>query len=220
MDLKITTWPLALLLAACAALPPAQMALPEGLEAQVPLTVQGLGAAREGHFELAGDGGRFERSASRLALFDAAVQHERATVAHTMAGTAASCHGRQTSANAGVLSLPARPWELRCHFRGGLSGEFLVQGRRSASGREEREGRIEAGGVSLAVRSVHRMQGSALPSNTPIGYVFLQGGRAVGAVEINGGTPRIWRPAQGTPLHAVVTHAALALALFWDPATS
>ena len=72
---------------------------------------------------------------------------------------------------------------------------------------------------AIEVRSIHRVQGSALPLAAPVGYEFLQDGRAVAALELTGPTPRLWRPADG-PLREPVTHAALALALLWDPAGS
>lgn len=74
--------------------------------------------------------------------------------------------------------------------------------------------------VSLDVQSLHNVQGSPPPLEAPIGTLFSHKGRPVGAVELNGLTPRLWRPARKDPLHESVTLAALALALalLWDPA--
>ena len=80
------------------------------------------------------------------------------------------------------------------------------------------DGWLQTPAGALELRSVHRVQGSPLPLEAPIGYVFLADGRAVGAVELNGLSPRVWRPAVGLPLRDGVTHAALTLALLWDPA--
>jgi hypothetical protein len=62
------------------------------------------------------------------------------------------------------------------------------------------------------------VQGSPLPLEQPIGYVMSHEGRPVGAIELNGSTPRLWRPALSDALAEPVTLAALALALLWDPA--
>ncbi|MDZ7651452.1 MAG: hypothetical protein U5L03_02215 [Burkholderiaceae bacterium] len=55
-------------------------------------------------------------------------------------------------------------------------------------------------------------QGSPLPLEQPIGYVMSHQGRPVGAIELNGSTPRLWRPAPTDALAEPVTLAALALA--------
>lgn len=213
----------AVLTSACAGLPAAQMALPETLAAIAPETVRGLGGRREGDFVLAGTPGRFERSASRLSLFDDRLAFDRVAASYRTApssgaAVAASCRARQTEATVGVLGGAPRPYEVRCQFSGGVSGELILSAPSGVPGtRAERRGSVSAGGVTLALQSVHRVQGSPLPLEQPIGYVFTQDGLAVGAVELNG-TPRLWRPPAGTPRHDAVTQAALALALLWDPA--
>lgn len=214
------TLALALLLGGCAGLPAAQMALPAPLATTAPETVQGLGGGRSGNFQLGGEAGRFERSASRLALFDAALVNDRASASYSSGGVTASCRARQTEAGAGIVSIAPRPYGLACSFGGSLQGTLTLAASGGAAGtRAERSGSASLGGVPLEVRSVHRVQGSPLPLEAPIGYVFLQGGQPVGAVELNG-APRLWRPAAGSALHAAVTHAALALMLVWDPAGS
>ena len=62
----------------------------------------------------------------------------------------------------------------------------------------ERRGRIDFNGTTVTMRSVHAVEGSPLPLGTPIGYVFERDGRAVGAIELNGLTPRLWLPAATT----------------------
>lgn len=203
----------AAVMAGCAGLPAAQMALPEPLARQAPEPVQGLGGGRSGSFTFAGHQGRFERSASRLALFDSALAFDRFNAGYSSAGVQAQCRARQTTAQAGVLAGALRPYELHCTFSGSLQGELVLRG--SATG-DERRGHADLGGVALELRSVHRAQGSSLPLAAPIGYLIVQrgnAGAALGAVELNG-TPRLWRPADGAA-HEAVTHAALALALLW-----
>jgi len=213
----------AALLSGCAGLPSAQMVLPETLATVAPEPVQGLGGRREGDFVLAGTPGRFERSASRLSLFDDLLAFDRVAASYRTtpsngAAVAASCRVRQTAATVGVLSGTPRPYEVRCQFSGGVSGEMTLAAPSAVPGtRAERRGTVSAAGVTLALQSVHRVQGSPLPLEQPIGYVFTQDGRAVGAVELNG-TARLWRPPAGTPVHDALTQAALALALLWDPA--
>jgi hypothetical protein len=212
-----------LITSACAGLPTAQMALPDALAGVAPETVQGLHGGREGEFVLAGTPGRFERSASRLSLFDDGVAFDRVGASYRTApargaAVAASCRARQTSATVGVLSGALKPYEVRCQFSGGVSGEMTLAAPAVARDtRAERSGTVSAGGVTLALQSVHRVLGSPLPLAQPIGYVFTLDGRPIGALELNG-QPRLWRPPAGTPAHDAVTQAALALALLWDPA--
>lgn len=206
--------------AACAALPPARMALPEPLAAVAPEALQGVGGGREGRFEIGALQGQFVRSASRLSLFGDALAADRAALDYRTHDVTARCRARQVSAAAGVLVAAVRPFEWTCRYEGALPGELVLAADAAAPGAPSaaRQGRVTLAGATLAVRSVHRVQGSPLPLERPIGYVLEVDGRPVGAVELNG-PPRLWRPVAGTPLHDAVTHAALALALLWDPAT-
>lgn len=214
---------LPLLLGACAALPPAQMRLPAELAAAVPESLQGLGGAREGRFALGAEGGSFRRGLDRLVVLDA-LARDRASSSFEWRGAdgaavQANCRGRQVSASAGVLSAHVRPFTLDCRYEGALQARLELAAPRSTVGpRAERQGRFESGGLALELRSVHEVQGSGLPLAAPIGYTLWQQGRAVGAIELNGGTPRLWRPPAGDALHRPVTLAALALAVLWDPA--
>lgn len=211
----------ALAAAGCAGLPAAQMALPEPLRTQTPETLQGLGGVREGSFTLAGRSGRFQRSASRLAVFDSLV-HDRASARYSFApgserAVEARCRAQRTEVAVGIVAGAPQPYTLRCDFSGALAGTLTLAAASRQPGASERSGQLLAGGVTLALQSVNRVQGSPLPLASPIGYVFLHEGRAVGAVEINGTTPRLWRPAAGSALHDAVTQAALALTLLWEP---
>jgi hypothetical protein len=213
----------ALLASACGALPVAQMALPDTLANAAPVPLEGLKAARNGSFNLAGTPGRFERSADRLSLFDALV-HDRVGAGYTLSpgqagAVSAACRARQLEGSIGIVSAAVRPYGVRCQFQGGWTGELVLDEVKAAAGtRRERSGRLQGGGVTLELRSVHRVQGSPLPLEAPIGYLISAAGEPVGAVEINGSTPRVWRPVQAGPLQDGVTHAAIALALLWDPA--
>ncbi|MXO64132.1 hypothetical protein [Qipengyuania oceanensis] len=115
------------------------------------------------------------------------------------------------------------------HFLGGRSGlpiparfelQESVSNLAAALSRYERRGEIALGGESLQIRSVHRFEGTSLPTETPIGYQFEKGGHVVGAVELNG-SPRVFTEVGVDPgIKRTIVIGALALALLWDPANS
>lgn len=207
-------------LAACASVPAARMALPEALGATEPERVTGLNGLPDGTFTLGAEKGRFARRASRLALFDTAWTKDRVAASFRLGAAAADCQGRQSTVQAGPLGGRLQPFDVRCEFRG--PGEATLQwgALDRTVGRAERSGEFRRGDVRLDVRSVHRVEGSPLPLDAPIGALILHRGVPVGAVEWNGLQPRVWRPAAGAPMHVEVTWIALALALLWDPAAA
>jgi hypothetical protein len=218
---------LATLLAGCAAIRPAQLALPAGLEGVAAEPIQGIDGWQSGRFRLGPSAGSYERSASRLSFLDL-VQQDRAAVRYTLDGdgTRGLCKLRGNTVTPGIAQLAVKPTAFDCDFvRGDSTAATRLELRAvttagmsaGAGTRDERQGRLSAGPVALEVRSIHRVQGSPLPLAAPVGYEFLQDGRAVAALELTGPTPRLWRPADG-PLREPVTQAALALALLWDPA--
>lgn len=212
-----------LALSACASLPAAQVALPAPLASQTPELVEGIGLGRSGGFTVGADRGTFNRGRDRLELFelvnwDSAKTRYALTLADG-ARTEAACKGKSVEVTWRVLAADARPFSYECEWRGARSAQLTVNAPALALGtKAERTGRFTLNGVTLDVKSLHEVQGSPLPLEAPIGYLFSQGGRPVGAVELNGPTPRLWRPAAGDALHEPVTLAALALALLWDPA--
>lgn len=215
------------LLAGCVTLRPAQIEMPAGLDAAAveSLPIGGIGGKARGTIALGDLSGHFERHASRLALLDATVTMDRAGSRFTLqrAGAepvSASCRARQDELRRGILSLPARPMAMGCEWQGGaklaLEAELLAAG----GTQDARKGRYEGGGVVLELRSVHRLQGTKLPTAQPVGYVMLHQGVPVGALSLaDSGQPLVWRPRERTPLHEAVTQAAVALALLWDPAS-
>jgi hypothetical protein len=207
----------AAVLCACAGLPSARMALPEPLAAQTPTTVQGLGAGRQGEFTLGKERGRFERGADRLTVFDV-LAFDRVSAHYRSATTSATCRGRQTEATLGVLTGAPRPFEFRCRFDGAFAGELELNGRAGAGGtQQQRSGRLVAGAVVIDIVSVHRLQGTPLPIAFPAGYLLTVEGRPVGAVELTDTRPRVWLPAGPQSVTTAATHAAITLALLWDP---
>lgn len=207
----------------CAGLPEARVPVPPELQGFAPERIAGLGGGRSGSVALSGLTGRYERSADRLSLFDL-VSRDRASVSLATdddqgRGTTLSCRGAQLDVSAGVIAAQARPWRYTCTASGAVAGELVLEGRRAGAGtRDERQGRWSGAEVSLELRSMHRWEGAAFDSPQPVGYVVLRGGRAVGLLELNGPSPRLWRPPADSPLRPHVTQALLALALVWDPA--
>ena len=80
--------------------------------------------------------------------------------------------------------------------------------------------RARIDGETVDIRSVHHLAGTSLPTSTPIGYVFEQRGRPVGAVELNGRPALVVEPGASPELRRTLTLAALALGVFWDPANT
>ncbi len=118
-----------------------------------------------------------------------------------------------------VLTGQPTPYTVTCEWKGARSAQLTLAAPSWIPGtRAERTGRYTMADVTLELRSVHEVQGGALSLEAPIGYAITYNGQAVGAIEINGTTPRLWRPAVGSPLREPVTLAALAVALLWDPA--
>lgn len=213
----------AALLGACASVQPARMALPAGLDARTePVPVQGLGGKRRGELTVGTARGRFDRNADQLSLFGM-LDLDRGGARYTLqtAGTAeieAQCKQCQTAGQASILALPLRPYAVRCRWRDGAR-LTLEADPRDARTQEGRQGRYEAAGAQLQLSSAHTLQGSRLPLVQPAGYTFSHQGVVVGAVDLTDSSrPLLWRPLAGQPLHDAVTHAALAVALMWDPA--
>ena len=200
--------------AGCASLPPAEMELPAVLATTAPQTIEGLKAGRSGQLQVAGETARYERGASRLDVFG--------VIALARDGTAASCKLIGNTGAVGVVQVPLKRAAYACEYRrdgAPLPQRLELQAIDTAYGtRDERRGRFSAGTTVVELQSVHRVQGSSLPLAAPIGYVFSHEGRPIGAVELNGLKPRLWRLDAPAQVAEAVTHAAIALALLWDPA--
>lgn len=112
-----------LCLAACAAMPPARMALAPGLEAAMPLPFEGLGAARSGRFTLQGQVVTFRRKADSLSLLDK-LKLDRVSVEFDHPEARGRCDGRATGVTVGIVDTPVRPLTLNCRFAGRVAGEL------------------------------------------------------------------------------------------------
>lgn len=211
------------LLAGCAGVQPARMALPEGLAGDVQaLSLEGIGGGSTGRVHVDGVDGRFTRSASRLGLLDSRIARDRVGLRLEWpagGGDAADCQGRQTTVGGGILAAAVQRFAWQCDWAGAAPARLTLSAPDATVGpRHPRQGRYQAGALTLDIRSEHRLQGTPLPLAPPAGYVFTHQGRVVGALDLAGGPPRLWRPAQAGDLQQAVTRSALALALLWDPA--
>lgn len=215
----------ALLLAACAHVKTARIVLPEPLAGDrtrfEELALEGVGGKPRGDFRLGEAGGRFERSLSRAEWFNATVSFDRGGVRYTLdqAGGAvnADCRVRRSEVQLRGVTTEVKPLAMDCSYSDGarlkLDADVLAAG----GTRVARVGRYEGGGVVLALRSVHAIQGAQWWLPGPAGYLLLKDEAPLGAVELTGVTPRLWRPRAASPEQQAVTRAALALALLWDP---
>ncbi len=208
------------LLAGCGVVREARMAQPASLAAVPEESFGKPGWGRKGEFELRGQRVRYDRGADRLSLFDT-LATGRAPLRYTWAGPAgdseADCTARQTEVTARLLALATKPWTLNCRWRGASDAALQIGEGRVQWGQQTREGSYQRGALTLGLRSVHRLEGSALATAAPVGYEMLQGGEVVGSVDLSRGVPHLRRPDPGTPLGQAVTEAALALALVWEP---
>lgn len=218
------------LLAACGVVQPARMALPAPLAAVAPLQVEGMGAGQRGEFRVGDYRGQYARSATRLEIFEDFAVFDRGRASYTVHGLGAQplsarCTVRQTTMTIGIIGFEPKKLAYECDFDAAGQGagvRFTLQEARDPgmpkTMQAERRGRIDWRGTALTLRSVHALEGSPIPLGTPIGYVFERDGHAVGAVELNGLTPRLWLPAADDDVRRAAVAAALALAIFWDPA--
>lgn len=210
---------------------PARMAIPDHLSSTTePLELTGMGGARSGSFRLAGAPGSFARGADRLGIMDPLmVRHSGGgrfllTPSPLSQDIAGRCSYREGQVNVGVISVTPKRFAYHCDFTdgtGNLSGGMMIHDRNGTLGgltnQAEREGILDYRGQRLIVRSVHRLEGGALPVRTPIGYAFLADGRQVGAVDLNGTNKTILVPRSG-PIREAVIAGSLALSVLWDPA--
>ena len=209
----------ALALAGCAS---AQMSLPNNLATASRTEFRGIGGWAKGDFTAGAWSGTYERSATRLSYLDPLVEnrgHSEFTLAS--AGTEpleGRCRMRTNSVDLGLLEVTTKPMAYRCDLGDGYLELQEVTG--GHINRYERRGRILFGGETVEIRSVHHIAGTSLPTSTPIGYVFEQHGRPVGAVELNGRPALMVEPGASPELAHTLTVAALALGVFWDPANT
>ena len=214
-------------LGACA---PAQLDLPNTLaSASTRTEFAGFTGWNHGRFTAGNYAGKYERSADRLEFFET-FKSQSARAEFVVAGPEigstleARCRMRERSIDTGLVEVVTKPMAYGCDFTAEgrpFPAYFELQEWQSDMFKPyERRGEIALGGEVVQIRSLHRIQGSRLPTMAPIGYLFEQDGRPVGAVELNG-KPALIVPTGTDPgLARTLTIAALALGVLYDPANS
>lgn len=196
------------------------MAVPPSLSGVAEESFGKVGWGRKGEFVLAGQAVRYERGADRLSLFDS-VSYGRAPLRFTLATPAgdsnADCKAQQAELTVGVLSGAVKPWTLECRWSGASNATLTIGESRGQAVRQSREGSYRRGDLTLGLRSVHRLEGSALALQQAVGYEILSEGQVIASVDLSRGVPHLRRPDPRTPLGQAATEAALALALVWEP---
>ncbi|RDS78222.1 hypothetical protein DL238_11815 [Alteriqipengyuania lutimaris] len=192
--------------------------------------ISGFNGWNTGEFEAGEYNGSYQRSEGRLAFFDSWIQRS-AKARFAIAGPEISstiearCRMRERALKLDDgIEVTTKPMAYGCEFTAdgrNIPARFELQevtGGGTASYRYERYGEIALGGEIVRIRSAHELEGTPMGMLTPIGYVFEQRGRAVGALELNG-SPELILPTGTDPgLARTLTVAALALAVFQDPA--
>ena len=213
-----------LALAGCAS---AQMRLPENLAAATRTEFHGIGGWAKGDFSAGPWSGTYERSAEQLSYLIPLVENRgHSDFTLERAGSeplAGSCRMRENSVDLGLVEVTTRPMAYRCEFVSGRATPGYLELQEVNGGhinRYERRGRITLGGEAVEIRSVHHLADTSMPVSTPIGYVFEQHGRPVGAVELNGRPALMIEPGASPELRRTLMLAALALGVFWDPANT
>jgi hypothetical protein len=211
---------LAALLAGCAGIREARMAVPPSLSGVPEESFGQVGWGRKGEFLLGGQTVRYERGADRVSLFDS-LSYGRAPLRFTWVTAAgdsnADCKAQQAELTLGVLSGAIKPWTLTCRWSGASNATLTIGEARVQAVRQSREGSYQRGELTLGLRSVHRLEGSALALQEAVGYEIVREGQVIGSVDLSRGVPHLRRPDPRTPLGQAVTEAALALALVWEP---
>lgn len=203
------------LMAGCAAIQPARLQLPDELVAgSESLQLGSLGHGRKGQAQVDGRELRYERSAGRLELFSLYATGS-ATLRFQLAGVEADCGARSHELNvAGVTA--TKPARLNCRLSPQASLGLTDVGPPMRGMAPRPAGELElAGGRKLEVQASFQLQGAALPTGTPVGYLFVEQGRVVGAVDTNNGT--VYLPRGDAALREACLRAGLALSLLWMP---
>lgn len=206
----------ALLLAGCAALPSAQIEVPAELASAEPQALP-LPGGRSGQLELSpalgGGALRFERNADRWSFFSTADIDRASLTLHWQPAAEHRCRLRRTGLQLGGVEIDAQPARLACE---GPSTQLALQARPGAL-RAGRSGQLVQGGWTLENRSVHRIQGSPLAADEPVGYLLLDQGRPVAALDLLDSRPRLRLQAADPGQRQAAVTAALLLALVWQP---
>lgn len=223
----------ALILAACASLPEAQMRLPADLAGGSAVPISGIGGGNLGMVSAGQLSGSFERSETRLAVYDAIGERRKFDLRFFLVDNQTNgrinleCRMRTSTVTVDVVSVDAEPMNFVCLIDGedgAPAGRLQLRSVREGLGGmlslEERQGEVAFDGVMLQIRSSHQLEGTSLSIADPIGYVLSQNGQPVGAVSLNGQPILTFHSDADARLRRAVTVAGVAIGLFRDPAAS
>lgn len=215
----------------------ARIELPAELDASAEhLPVSGFGGRNKGTFEFAGYHGEFTRGESRLGIFDPLFVANRGKSSFTLqrAGSdyavSGTCQMKKNAVTIGIVTLDPKKLSYVCDIRssGTAQTATLVLGQPKAKGFKERflakdlrRGELQLNGHYLTMESVHNYKGTSLGSQSPVGFLLMQGDRVVAALELTDVNPTIiLAPELTADLRESVLTGALALAVLRDPANS
>ena len=219
------------LLAACTA---AEMEMPASLAdaGSERIAFEHMFGWNKGRITAGAYSGNYQRTLDRTSLFNL-FRQESGSASFTIAGPDISstieghCRVRERALTLDSIEFKPGRMAYRCDFEADgrpIPARFEVQESRKGLAanltRNARRGEIALAGDVVSFRSVHEMAGAVLPVENPIGYVFEQDGRAIGALQLNG-KPIFTLPA-GTEIgrRRAMMVASVALATFWDPAST
>lgn len=215
----------------------ARIDVPAELEASAErLPVAGFGGRNRGSFEFEGYEGEFTRGESRLGIFDPLYVANRGKSSFTLRRKGSgeqvggSCRMEKNALTIGIVTVDPKKMSYVCEIR--ASGQAhtarLVLGQPKAAGfkerllaKDRRHGELQLYGHYLTMQSVHGYKGTSIGSQSPVGYLLLQGDRVVAALELTDVNPTIIIARDmSTEVRETVLTAALALAVLRDPADS
>lgn len=209
-------------LAMTACVQEARMRLPLAPAADLEeVALVGIGHGSAGTFTVAGAEGDYSRGGERLDAFE--VTSAAGGTTFSLRGgpvredLSAFCQFNQKDVRLGPgVTATVEPLFLQCNIdRAGAPAGDIELNAGGLSG-SERRGTMMFEGRMLEVKSVHKLQGSPLPTTMPMGYVFLENGREIGGVDVNGGTKRVYLPSD-PELREAALAASVALAVFQEP---
>lgn len=228
---RFVVFALLLSVAGCSTFPAAQMRLPAAVSAnsdRVPITE--MSGWRNGNFAVGDYRGSYRRPLDRLSiarLFERTSGQADFVIEGPGISTTieSRCDVRERALTLGDVEFKPGRMALRCDFTAegrAIPARFELQESRRFGAdiltRNARRGEIGLAGEIVQFRSIHGVEGGALPTEDPIGYVFEQRGRAIGALELNGQPVLIIPRGIDLDRRRAITVAAIAIATFWDPA--
>lgn len=193
------------------------MAQPPSVAGVAEETFGALPWGLHGEFALHGLRVSYDRTASRLSLFEPLPPNSAAPLRFAAGGAPTSCEAWTPEPGSNARRAGASPWVLSCRW-GAAPAAMLQIGEGSLrDGVLVREGAYRRGELTVGLRSAHLLEGQSSPQVAPAGFEMLYQGQVVGSLDLTGRSPRLRRPDPATPLGRAVTEAALALALVSEP---